>query len=245
MRTVQKSSAKKVILPIVAALLVLLIAALTLFFGCSVYRSNLSTYIDRTGEHERSGNLANPYAAQTPLNKVSEAELVALWEKVKPVTSGVLSPSSPNTGVELPFDLHYYADKADTAPSLTLKKGTRIYPMPEDGAFLIGYGYESFPDYDAAWRYGAPFAAQPVSAESFSFETATAYYVKTDDLIRLRAYSYDLSYAHSAQLQKIDFWNPGYKAQLCFNGVFSVDATLFTQGVFNSPALHRTVVLWG
>lgn len=82
--------------------------------------------------------------------------------------------------VELPCDVHYYANKEDSEPVIVLEKGSPVYVIPADKQYFgPGYGLECWPDYQKGWRYGQPFVADESETSSYD---AQKYYVRTSEL---------------------------------------------------------------
>lgn len=67
--------------------------------------------------------------------------------------------------IELPFDLHYYEEKGDAEPIITLSKGTKVYCLSDkvSSSPPTGYGFSCRPDYQKEWRYGYPFFTETFS----------------------------------------------------------------------------------
>lgn len=130
--------------------------------------------------------------------------------------------------IPLPCDVHYYAQKEDAEPVLTLKKGTAAHITDGDLGLIdwngAGYGLLCWPDYQKGWRYGRPFTDDDPIQPS---DTAEAYYVKTAELDKV-AKTYYLE-------------NSGYYASSRFKSsqelVREIDWMLYDAGAFCSPDL--------
>ena len=242
MRTIAKRSARICVLAGIAAFLAALVLYTVLFFGRSAYHpeKDFSSFAAHANALQ-----FNPYAEQKPLTETTTADL----PKTVMINNAPLlyDMSLYNRAVVLPFDLCYYASPNDSVPAITLRKGTTVYVTPSDGFQYryIGYGFACWPDYDAAWRYGIPFQTTDYKTDTIDYFASAYYYVKTEDLVELyKLYDDQNKGTPAFSMPAQHVLDRSAQAKRCFNTIFAADISLYIGGKFDSPAMHKELILW-
>lgn len=112
--------------------------------------------IEDCNPDSRSREKSDQYWNQVPMEQMDLSDFAFLGEGL----TG-FSPKKVSFNWRLPADLTYYRDvEGEKVPALTLKKGTMVsWPMD---TYFGGYGFYTFPTYEAGWRYAVPFTSEEV-----------------------------------------------------------------------------------
>ena len=168
------------------ALVLLFLMLFTLFSGCAQAKEEQLEPPEWMKEHFKQNNKNEPYARGVPLHEMDFSEY---WRYFEKIGDDLMIHNEPET-VVLPCDVEYYRRKGDKKPALVIPKGTEVYirknnlPQEQQNRFFMsGYGVETWPDYEADWRYGIPFRTELDYVESLV--GAKRYYVKTQQLFQV------------------------------------------------------------
>ena len=129
--------------------------------------------------------------------------------------------------------LTYYEEHdGKKQPVLTLETGIQMNP----GIWEPGYGFFSYPTYEAGWRWVQPFVLE-VEAPP---ENAQLYYVRLEDLTAAARYWFESDDA----LRKSTVWTGLSCEEAAWEIVNNADVIFYDHGIVLSPDLLSPVWTW-
>ena len=118
--------------------------------------SRTAELIEQFNPESRRPDRSDQYLNHVPMEQMDLSEYDFL---VDTLMGGAGNP--PPINWELPNDVVYYQEvDGKKVPALTLEKGT-VVSWPRD-SYFGGYGFYTFPTYEAGWRYAVPFTSEAV-----------------------------------------------------------------------------------
>ncbi len=169
--------------------------SITVFTGVRVssaweeHRALVSTYDSQfTALHSRGRAENDQYHDHVPME---EMDLEAF--DLGPDAVALVYYEPRVESIVLPDDITYYRNFWGVKlPVLTLRKGTELQMMTGSGyALPYGYGFYTFPTYEAGWRYAVPFELYTeFDGETYLLSTLSQdafdyLYVRLEDIFRL------------------------------------------------------------
>lgn len=224
------------------ALVLLIVMLFTLFSGCAQPEEQLEPP-EWMKEHFKQNNKNEPYARGVPLHEMDFSEY---WRYFKEIGDDLMIHNEPET-VVLPCDVEYYRRKGDKKPALVIPMGTEVYirknnlPQEQQNRFFMsGYGVETWPDYEADWRYGIPFLTKIYSVYEMEFQER--YYVKTQQLFQVADAYFALldeknpldESAFEGEPEQLEYAK-SMRERRSMEIVLSIDSFLVYRGAFLSP----------
>lgn len=164
-----------------------------------------------------------PYSQKVPLQ---EMDLDIYFKAIFSEMGSGGTELNDNRKIILSNDVEYFENKNDREPALVLKKGTTIYIHALRSDIMEGYGLWTWPDYEAGWRYGKPFADNYTDIQTSSL--TKSYFVKQEQLASVADDYYN-------QNECFNRYSPEEfrKRHLLF-----MDRVLYLEGAFCSPELE-------
>lgn len=225
------------------ALVLLFLMLFTLFSGCAQAKEEQLEPPEWMKEHFKQNNKNEPYARGVPLHEMDFSEY---WRYFEKIGDDLMIHNEPET-VVLPCDVEYYRRKGDKKPALVIPKGTEVYirknnlPQEQQNRFFMsGYGVETWPDYEADWRYGIPFLTKIYSVYEMEFQER--YYVKTQQLFQVADAYFALldeknpldESAFEGEPEQLEYAK-SMRERRSMEIVLSIDSFLVYRGAFLSP----------